>query len=171
MTSTPQEVCRILVAVGVQHVIALPDSLLAPLCLEAAKTPELDYIQTTHESTAIALAAGLNVCGRRAVVMMENSGLRSACETLARLNLSHHLFTCALISHRGAFGERNWWGLAHHETMYPLLDILRIRYRSVAAVSEVRSSLLWAFDTLAAGQCSVALIVEPGLTEALRGVK
>ncbi len=160
--------CRDLIEVGVKTVFALPDSLLSPLCKHVRNNTEIDYVQTTHEATAVAMAAGLGICGVRTLVMMENSGLRTACETLARFHLSHHLFTCFLISHRGAFGERNWWGLPHHETMRPLLRMLRIRYRRVNQLSDFRASLLWAFDTLAAGQCSVALIAERAFTDSLR---
>ncbi len=159
---------RALQSAGVRKVLAMPDSQLGPLAKRVKAGTEIDYIQTTHESTAIGIAAGLTLAGSRCLVMMENSGLRSACETLARFNLSHGLFTCSLISHRGAFGERHWWGLAHHETMGPMLDTLRFRYRFVEKIDDFAPALVLAFQTMAAQQCSVALIAEPGLIEGLR---
>lgn len=156
-----------LLFVGVQTVTAVPDSLLAPLCNRLRRDGEIEYIQATHEATAVAIAAGLTLTGVRTLVVMENSGLRTACETLARFNLSHHLFICCLLSHRGAFGERNWWGVNHHETMKPLLDVLRMRYQHVTSEGEFRTSLLRAYDMLAAGQGSIALIADPGLTRSL----
>lgn len=169
MTRNSEAACLEMIRVGVSNVLALPDSLLSPLCTQVARTPELNYIQVTHEATAVAVAAGLGLCGARTLIMMENSGLRTACETLARFNISHHLFTCLLISDRGAFGERNWWGLAHHDTMQPLLQVLRIRYRQIGCLSDFGSALHWAFETLSAGQCSVALVAERTFTDSLRG--
>ena len=163
-----EQAYRALVAAGVKKVLAMPDSFLAPLCRRVKTGPEIGYIQTTHEATGIGMAAGLTLTGTRSLMLMENSGLRSACETLARLNLSHGLYTCSLISHRGAFGERHWWGLAHHETMVPMLDALRFRYHYVRSVDEFGPALVKAYQTLAASQCSVALIAEPGLLEGLR---
>ena len=100
------------------------------------------------------------VCGIKSLVIMENSGLRSACETIARFHLSHSLFTCYLISHRGAFGERNWWGQAHHKTMGPLLNLLQFQWEYVNSVSEFQNLLEKAYSTLAGGQSSVALCAE-----------
>lgn len=147
--------------VGIKVVVALPDSGLAMLCKQINFSTDIKYIQTTHESDCVGIATGLAVCGIRSIVLMENSGLRNACETIARFHLSHHLFTSYLITHRGSFGERNWWGQAHHETMLPLLKLLRFRWHYMHAVKELQGSLDLAYSTLDAGQSSVALIAAP----------
>src|SRR5438046_1993885 len=97
-----------LVETGVEVVVALPDSFLAPLCHRLRCSNRIEYIQCVHESDCVGVAAGLTATGTRTLTLMENSGVRNACETLARLNLSHRLFVNLLLSHRGAFGERNW---------------------------------------------------------------
>lgn len=159
---------RCLVNAGVQTVVSLPDSELSPLCRVIKENSQIDYIQTVHEAVCVSLAAGLTVSGNRCLVLMENSGLRNACETIARLHLSHNLYTCYLISHRGGFGERNWWGMAHHETMEPLLELLRFRWEYVRTIAEFPKLLDQAFSSAASGQNSVALIAEPTFTEELR---
>ena len=156
---------RCIVEAGVQVVIALPDSQLSPLCQRIREGCDIEYIQAVHESTCVGIATGLSLTGTLAMVIMENSGLRNACETIARCHLSHGLFACYLISHRGAYGERNWWGQAHHTTMEPLLDLLRFRWTYVKSLSEFALALKQAFSTLAAGQSSVALIAEPDFIE------
>jgi sulfopyruvate decarboxylase subunit alpha len=157
-----------LLRAGVETVVALPDSKLSPLCAHLMQSDQVTYIQATHEATAVGIAAGLTLCGVKSLVVMENSGLRTACETLARFNLSHGLYCCFLISHRGAFGERNWWGFGHHETMFPILRMLRIRWSHVRSLAELPSRIGDAYEMLAAGQCSVALIAESSLIEDLR---
>src|SRR5258708_34491825 len=156
-----------LVDAGVQTVVALPDSNLGLLCKRIRIGNQIDYIQATHESVCVGIAKGLTLSGVRSLVIMENSGLRNACESLARLQLSHNLFTCYLISHRGAFGERNWWGQAHHETMEPILRLLRFRWKSMKSLTEFPQLLAQAYSTLAAGQSSVALIAEPSFIKEL----
>src|SRR5260221_7391992 len=94
---------------------------------------------------------------------MENSGLRNACESLARLQLSHNLFTCYLISYRGAFGERNWWGQAHHTTMEPLLNLLQFRWIYLKSIADFSRSLEQGYATLQAGQSCVVFIDEPSV--------
>ena len=157
-----------LVDEGIQVVVALPDSGLAPLCRKLQSEDRIDYIQVTHESDCVGISTGLTLTGVKSLVIMENSGLRNACETIARFHLSHQLFTCYLISHRGAFGDQNWWGQAHHETMEPILEMLHFRWESVNSLSEFPQSLRKAYSTLSAGQSSVALIAEPDFIEELR---
>lgn len=161
------QVCEDLHAAGIRTIVALPDSMLGPLCRRLSLDTRLTYIQTTHEAACVGIAAGLTLAGIKSIVIMENSGLRSACETLARFHLSHHLFACYLISHRGAFGEPNWWGQAHHETMEPLLRLLRFRWAAVNSVQQFRTVLDEAFATLASGQASVAMIATPAFTRSL----
>jgi sulfopyruvate decarboxylase subunit alpha len=158
---------KCLLEVGVGAVIALPDSKLAPLCRVVRDRAQIDYIQAVHESACVGIATGLSLSGVKTLVVIENSGLRSACETIARFHLSHNLFATYLIAHRGAFGERNWWGVAHHETMEPLLKLLRFRWEYLRSVAEFPRLLNLAYSTASAGQCSVALIAEPSFTEEL----
>lgn len=153
---------------NIQTVVALPDSLLEPLCRRIRQNNHIDYFQATHEAVCVGIAAGLTISGKKSLVMMENSGLRSACETIARLHLSHRLFTCYLISHRGAFGERNWWGQAHDETMEPLLKMLRCRWAYVHSSREFPEQLKQAYAVIAAGQSSAVLIAEPEFLQELK---
>ncbi|GAA1862759.1 hypothetical protein [Actinomadura bangladeshensis] len=149
-----------LLSAEVELAIALPDSLLHPLCALTADRGEIPYLQCCDEATAIGVAAGATLAGTRTLVLMENSGLRRACETLSRFVLSHRLHVAMLISHRGGFGEPNWWGLAHSETMPPLLEMLRIRTEYITRDTHLADALRNAYAMLRTGQCSVALVAE-----------
>ncbi len=148
-------------------VLAVPDSRLAPLCDRVRSGSEIEYVQCVDEATCVGVAAGLGLSGTRALVIMENSGLRSAAETLARLHLSHRIFTCVLLSHRGAFGERNWWGQAHSETMVPLLELLDFKWQRVYNPALLSDHLRKAYQVLDAGQCGAALVAEPEFLDQL----
>jgi sulfopyruvate decarboxylase subunit alpha len=153
---------------GTELVTAVPDSLLTSLCRLAADHPAPRYVQATDEATAIGIAAGAHLAGMRSLVIMENSGLRRGCETLARLTMSHRLHCVMLISRRGAFGEANWWGLPHEETMHAHLSMLPVSWTEVDSADEFGTALNRAYATLATGQRSVVLVANPSFTDQLR---
>lgn len=166
---SPEAVYGSLLRAGVSLMTGVPDSLLGPLHEHAAKRREITYVQACDEATAVSLAAGARLAGARSLVVMENSGLRRACESLARLTLSHRLHTVMLISRRGAFGERNWWGLPHEETMHSHLRMLPVVSAEIESLTAFDELIAKSFDTLDTGQRSVALIANPSFTWQLRG--
>jgi sulfopyruvate decarboxylase subunit alpha len=159
-----------LVATGIDVLVAVPDSLLSPLLDCAAQRDRIQYIQVNDEATAVGVAAGVGLAGARALILMENSGLRRACETLYRFVLSHRLHVAFLISHRGSFGEENWWGIAHSETMTAHLDMLRTPTTHVESVAQLSTALDGAFAMLGTGQCSVCIVAERPFLRELREV-
>jgi|SRR5579864_3768109 len=171
MTKQRQTECEsaynALVANRITAFIGMPDSLLAPLFTYISGKPDIEYIPTTHEAVAIGIAAGMTLAGRKCLVAMENSGVRAAFETLTRLSISHHLFVCMLLSDRGGFGERNWWGVPHSFTSKAVLELLRIVNHPVENAADFNGALVSAYATLAAGQCSVALVATHIFTERL----
>ncbi|MBK9923659.1 MAG: hypothetical protein IPP66_00045 [Anaerolineales bacterium] len=157
-----------LVEAGIQAVVALPDSHLSPLCKKIQAGNRIKYIQVAHESDCVGISTGLNMSGTKTLAVMENSGIRNACEIIARFHLSHRLFSCYLISHRGEFGERNWWGIAHHQTQQPLLEMLQFRWESLRSISELSLMLENSFRMLSSGQTSIALVAEASFLSELK---
>lgn len=147
-----------LAGAGIEVVAAVPDSLLSPLCAAASARFGSRYIQATDEATAIAITAGSNLVGTRALAIMENSGLRRGCETLARFTIGHGLHTVLLLSDRGAFGEPNWWGVGHGLTTRAHCELYRIHSATVDQLCDFPDRLVAAFAALNTGQCTVALI-------------
>lgn len=164
-----KEAYQALVQAGVDLITAVPDSLLAPLCRYAAARDEIPYVQVCDEASAVGVAAGARLAGARSLVIMENSGLRRACETLARLTLSHRLHTVMLLARRGAIGDGNWWALPHDETMHPHLRMFSIVSAEVDSVSAFAGLLHDAYTTLETGQRSVSLIATPSFAAEMRG--
>src|SRR5690606_13057031 len=99
--------------------------------------PDLRYIPVTHEGEGAAVVAGSWVGGKRAVLVMENSGLRTACEALCRFGTTHEIPVPMIMSYRGDWGEPTFWGHSHGVAMEPLLDALRIPYRIINHEDEI----------------------------------
>jgi sulfopyruvate decarboxylase subunit alpha len=126
----------------VQVMASLPDTLLKGVYEAAAKDPEIRYVPVTNEAEGAALAAGAWAGGKRSVLAMENSGLRVACEALARIGLVNALPVVMLMGYRGEIGERIHWGVNHGVTMEPLLQALRIPYIMVEREEDIVSHVV-----------------------------
>jgi sulfopyruvate decarboxylase subunit alpha len=131
---------------GVSVACYLPDSLFKELYPALDAAPDLRTIRVTNEGEGAAICGGVFLSGQRAVLVMENSGVRAATEPLARLGLGAGIPVIMLMSYRGELGENNWWAVPHGVTMGPVLDALRTPYRVVRDAAEVERAITDAYD-------------------------
>jgi len=142
---------------GVEIVTALPESMLKQIYWLCERDNALTYIPVASEAEMPGICVGAYFGGKKALMIMENSGIRQACEAVARLSLCHHLPMVMVMAFRGALGERNWWGHNHSQTMQPILEALRIPYWFIERLDEVKPAIKRAFDHADASQWPVAL--------------
>lgn len=90
---------------GYDFFTGVPCSLLGGLFRVLEDDPERDYVSATREDCAIGLAAGAWLAGRRAVVMMQNSGLGVSVNALASLNEIYEIPCLIVVSWRGEGGN------------------------------------------------------------------
>jgi sulfopyruvate decarboxylase subunit alpha len=126
---------------GVEVVAGLPDSLLGEVYRQVEADPALRYVRVGHEAEGAAIAAGAWIAGARSALIMENSGLRSSCEALARLGLASGIPVTMLMPYRGDVGERMVYGINHGLTMEPLLQALRIPHLFVDDEDDIEPSI------------------------------
>lgn len=143
---------------NVEIVAALPESLLIDVYRRLEADKQIRYIQVASELDLPGVVAGAYFGGKRAVMIMENSGLRQGCEPIARLIFGHRIPMVMIMPHRGDLGEYNWWGHGHSATMEPILRALRIPFWSVYQLEEIKPSIRKALIHADAGQVAVALI-------------
>jgi sulfopyruvate decarboxylase subunit alpha len=154
-----ERVLEALKAGDVRIAAGLPDSLLGGLHERLAADPEIAYVPVANEADLPGIVAGAYLGGVRAVMVMENSGLRQACEPIARLTFCHQLPFVMLMPFRGDLGEAYWWGHNHGQTMGPLLDALRIPWRVVRRLDAIGPSIERALLHAETGQWPVALVL------------
>jgi sulfopyruvate decarboxylase subunit alpha len=94
-------------AAGVETVAYVPDARLRGIvsALEAYDVPRLRIL--TREEECLAYACGHLAAGRRAMVLMQCSGLGNALNTLGSLCLPYGLGVPMVVSMRGTLGEGN----------------------------------------------------------------
>ena len=80
----------------------------------------------SNEADIPRILTGAYLGGKKAVMFMENSGLRQACEPIARFAVNNSMPLVIMMEYRG---DRD-------ESMQPLLDALRIPYGIVRRLEE-----------------------------------
>ena len=131
---------------GVSVACYLPDSLFKPLYPALDADPDLRTIRVTNEGEGAGICGGVFLSGKRAVLVMENSGLRASAEPLARMGLGAGIPVVLLMSYRGELGENNWWAIPHGLTMEPMLDALRIPYRIVREKDQIEQAIVDSYE-------------------------
>ncbi len=150
---------------GVGVVAALPESLLKSVFRLCADDNAIRYVQVSNEADMPGICAGTYLAGGRALMIMENSGIRQACEPIARLAFQHAMPLVMVMSYRGDWGEQNWWGHNHAQTMAPILDSLRIPYRFVRELDEIKPAIKGAFKHTDGSNWPVALVFSGNCVE------
>ena len=143
----------------------LPESLMKELYPALVSAEDIRAIPVTNEGEGAAICGGVYLSGKRAILAMENSGLRAAAEVLARIGLGARIPVVMLMSYRGSLGEPNWWAIPHGITMEPFLQALRIPYTVVRSISDIRSTLKKAFTSAYTSMYHYAVILADECTD------
>src|SRR5687767_12752779 len=71
---------------GYSFFSGVPCSLLGGLFSELEHNKDLDYVPAVREDIAVGMCAGAHLAGKKAMVLMQNSGLGVCYNALASLN-------------------------------------------------------------------------------------
>lgn len=159
LTAVIDEVVAGLKEAGVTFCAYLPDSWMAPVIRRLSVEQGIDVIPVTNEGEGVAMCAGMWLGGSRAVMVMENSGLRVACEELARLGLGQGIPVLMIMPYRGDLGDKPYWAQPHGWTMEPILRALRVTFRIVRSADSIRDTLRRAPQTMSSSKNHVAVIL------------
>ncbi len=139
----------------VRFITILPDSWMFEVYEMISKDPYFKVVPVTHEGEGVCICAGAWCGGMRSAIIMENSGLRAATESLGRLYCFPVLL---LMSYRGDFGDRAYFGRPIGRTTEPVLQALGIPYLVVRKEEDIEHSIRDATRTIDTAQGAVALL-------------
>jgi sulfopyruvate decarboxylase subunit alpha len=162
---TVQEVLAGLREAKVSIACFLPDSLMKELYPALIAAEDIRAIPVTNEGEGAAICGGVYLSGKRAVLAMENSGIRAATEPLARLGLGARIPVVMLMSYRGDIGEPNWWAIPHGITMEPLLRALRIPYTVVRNIPDIKQTIKKAYTSAYISMYHYAIVLAGECTD------
>jgi sulfopyruvate decarboxylase subunit alpha len=142
-------------AAGVDTIIVLSESWLFEVHRQLESNSFFTVIPVANEGDGVSMCAGMWLGGKRCAILMENSGVRVACEALARLQ---GLPVLLLMSYRGDWGDPPWWATSMGATTEPILKALRIPYSVVRRDDEIVRKLNQAVKSQNAYRSHVALV-------------
>lgn len=119
-------------ASGVELVVSLPCAMLSGVFDELDKLA-IRRIPVCREEEGVGIAAGAALAGKRAVLIMQNSGLGNSINALASLTAYYRLPLFLLMSHRGGPGEQIAAQVPMGMAAPLLLDALTVEHMQVSA--------------------------------------
>ena len=91
-------------ALGFECYCGVPCSYLTPFINYVINDKSLNYISSANEGDAVATACGSTLGGKRAIAMMQNSGLGNAVSPLTSLAYTFEIPVLIICTHRGQPG-------------------------------------------------------------------
>ncbi len=139
-------------ALGFDFYSGVPCSFLKALINYAIN--ECDYVMAANEGDAVAIASGAKLGGKKAVVLMQNSGLTNATSPLTSLNYTFKLPVLGFVSLRGEPGVKDE---PQHELMgqitEKMLALMRVEWAYLSEdMTEAAEQLKQANEHIEAGR-------------------
>lgn len=113
---------------GIDFAASVPCVNLQELLAMIGSDPEIIHLPVTREEEGVGICAGAWMGGRRAALLMQNSGLGNCINALASLDMLYGIPLLMIISHRGGAGEPIVAQVPMGRLTVPLLDALAIRH-------------------------------------------
>jgi len=147
-----------LVAGGVKLFTHVPDFGVAGIIKLAEEHNEARAVLLTSEEEGVAICAGANLVGGRAVLCMQSSGVGN-CPNALSLVKGGGFPVLMVISMRGDYGEQNPWQFPMGQAVVPLLEAMGVLIYRVDAPEDLAVAATAALSTSSKGGQSAALIL------------
>jgi sulfopyruvate decarboxylase alpha subunit len=128
--SWPDEVYDALKASGIGIVSYVPDAGHARLIERAIGDPDMEAIVLTTEEEGVALSYGAWLGGRKAVLLMQSSGVGNCINMLGLVQSCRFPFL-TLVTMRGEWEEFNPWQVPMSRATEPVLGAMAVDVRRV----------------------------------------
>jgi len=151
---------------GVTQFSYVPDAGHRILIDRSLADPQVHSIALTTEEEGVALAAGADLGGKRAVLLMQSSGVGNCINMLSLIKGGRFPFL-TFISMRGDFGEGNPWQFPMGQATQPVLEAMGVICVRVERPDEVAPTATAAITMAFQGGNAVAVL----LTQKLIGAK
>ena len=133
----------------------LADSWLFEPYRQAKADQFFSVVPVANEGEGVGICAGAWLGGKKSAILMENSGLRTACEPLARLQ---GIPVLLLIAYRGHVGDGVWWLEPLGERLGRVLDAMDVRYTVVERTEDIPAAVRDALATMEMAKEPVAVL-------------
>lgn len=91
----------------IRIITGVPDGWIVPLINALANDERFDYIPAAREEECFAIASGAVMSGKKAMVMVQNSGFLNSVGCYATLCQKYQTPFVVLVAHRGGLADSN----------------------------------------------------------------
>jgi sulfopyruvate decarboxylase alpha subunit len=140
----------------------VPDAGHAVLIDRSLADPGVHSIALTSEEEGVALAAGADLGGARAVLLMQSSGVGNCINMLSLIKGARFPFL-TLVSMRGDFGEGNPWQFPMGQATQPVLEAMGVVCLRVERPDDVMSAASAALTMVYKSKQAVAVLLSQKL--------
>lgn len=145
-------------AAGIDFAVFLPDSMLDGVEQLIIERGDIENYQCSREDEGIAMAMGAFLVGRRAVALMEGSGIGLSALILAR-GIVQKTPTLLIAGHNSTLGERYDYHGATRLVAEPVLRALDIPYHVLFDAGDIRKVIVEAQATVEGQRIPVGILV------------
>src|SRR6516164_9717695 len=144
----------------------VPDAGHSILIDRSLADPEVHSVRLTTEEEGVALVAGADLGGAKAVLLMQSSGVGNCINMLSLIKGGRFPFL-TLVSMRGDFGEGNPWQYPMGQATQPVLAAMGVICLRIERPEDVTKTVNAALTMVFKGGQPVAVL----LTQSLIGAK
>jgi phosphonopyruvate decarboxylase len=126
------EFCALLKSSGFDFSTGVPCTLLKDVINCLSSDAGIPYVPATREDEAMGIATGACLAGRKPVVLMQNSGLGSAINPLASLDILYRIPILMIVGWRGYDGKDAPEHLIMGESTTRLLEAIGVPVRIIS---------------------------------------
>jgi len=151
---------KILKNTGFSFFSGVPCSILKPVL---SNIPEdVEYVIAVREDSALGIASGAYLTGRRSAIFIQNSGLGNIINALTSFSLIYRVPVLLVITWRGEPGEKDApEHLVMGKVMLPILDVLNLSYKIINR--NFKNQVDWAVKEMKKTRLPVALVLKEGV--------
>jgi sulfopyruvate decarboxylase alpha subunit len=144
----------------------VPDAGHSVLINRSLADPDVHSVPLTTEEEGVAMLAGADLGGQRAVLLMQSSGVGN-CINMLSLTSGGRFPFLTLVSMRGEFGEGNPWQFPMGQAVEPVLKAMGVIVLRAGAAADVIPTVTAAITMAFQSGQQVAVL----LTQRLIGAK
>jgi len=144
---------------GINFATSVPCVNLQELLALVSGDPDIIHVPVTREEEGVGICAGAWMGGRRAALLMQNSGLGNSINALASLDILYSIPLLMIISHRGCRGESMVGQVPMGRLTAPLLDAMAIPHFSPCS-AEAEEKVAEAWGCACASSRPVAVLLD-----------
>lgn len=127
-------------AAGIEVVVSVPDIVTSEgLLRRVASDPALRHIKVCKEDEGVSICAALSYCDKRALLMMQQTGMYDSANAIRAIAAGYKLPVCMLIGLQGAVPEEDPRKSEKHivRCALPTLDALEVEHHLLRYAPDV----------------------------------